>query len=209
MKHFIHMQHFELLTSLVIVFVHWVSTGVLYEPRHFSLFWDYIPESDYFFCQSAPPARSPCNPTNIKVAQLSNDAVVAAPCAARLNLMGSNQKQRFGSEFAKWHDIHTPKEYVDAQRPNNSDSKLLCHELFQYVRHHVHDVHWTGEFATVIWRLHSFTVSFCGDVRGESGLIELTSVNRATPQWASGQFTNIFVPAWFGKWRDIKFWCMC
>ena len=28
---------------------------------------------------------------------------------------------------------------------------------------------WTGEFATVIWRLHCFTVSFGGDVRGESG----------------------------------------
>ena len=28
---------------------------------------------------------------------------------------------------------------------------------------------WTGEFATVIWRLHCFTVSFRGDVRGESG----------------------------------------
>ena len=28
---------------------------------------------------------------------------------------------------------------------------------------------WTGEFAIVIWRLHCFTVSFRGDVRGESG----------------------------------------
>ena len=26
------------------------------------------------------------------------------------------------------------------------------------------DGHWTGEFATVIWRLHCFTVSFRGDV---------------------------------------------
>ena len=32
-KHFIHMQYFLLLTNLVIVFVHWVSTGVLYELR--------------------------------------------------------------------------------------------------------------------------------------------------------------------------------
>ena len=28
---------------------------------------------------------------------------------------------------------------------------------------------WTGEFATIIWCLHCFTVSFGGDVRGESG----------------------------------------
>ena len=31
-KHFIHMQYFLLLTNLVIVYVYWVSTGVLYEP---------------------------------------------------------------------------------------------------------------------------------------------------------------------------------
>ena len=49
-KHFIHMQYFLLPTNLVIVFVHWVSTGVLYEPRQCSLFWDYIPESKLCFC---------------------------------------------------------------------------------------------------------------------------------------------------------------
>ena len=56
-KHFIHMQYFLLLTNLVIVFVHWVSTGVLYEPRQYSLFWDYIPESKLCFasiCAARP-----------------------------------------------------------------------------------------------------------------------------------------------------------
>ena len=43
-------QYFLLLTNLVIVFVHWVSTGVLCEPRQCSLFWDYIPESKLCFC---------------------------------------------------------------------------------------------------------------------------------------------------------------
>ena len=45
----------------------------------------------------------------------------------------------------------------------------LCHEWFHHFWHHVHDGHWTGEFATVIWGLHCFTVSFRGDIRGESG----------------------------------------
>ena len=45
----------------------------------------------------------------------------------------------------------------------------LCHEWFHHFWHHVHDGHWTREFATVIWRLHCFTVSFHGDVHGESG----------------------------------------
>ena len=48
-------------------------------------------------------------------------------------------------------------------------TRELCHEWFHHFRHHVHDGHWTGEFATVIWCLHCFTVSFRGDVRGESG----------------------------------------
>ena len=49
-KHFIHMQYFLLPPNLVIVFVHWVSTGVLYKPRQSSLFWEYIPESKLCFC---------------------------------------------------------------------------------------------------------------------------------------------------------------
>ena len=48
-------------------------------------------------------------------------------------------------------------------------TRELCHEWFHHFRHHVYDGHWTGEFATVIWRLHCFTVSFRGDVRGEYG----------------------------------------
>ena len=44
-------------------------------------------------------------------------------------------------------------------------TREVCHEWFHNFRHHVHDGHWTGEFATVIWRLHCFTVSFRGDVR--------------------------------------------
>ena len=35
-RHFIHMQYFLMLTNLVIVFVHWVSTDVLYETRQCS-----------------------------------------------------------------------------------------------------------------------------------------------------------------------------
>ena len=39
--------------------------------------------------------------------------------------MGSNQKQRCGSEFVKWHDIYTPEECADEWRQNNADLKLL------------------------------------------------------------------------------------
>ena len=118
-KRFIHMQYFLLLTNLVIVFVHWISTCVLYELRHFSLFWDYIPESLTFLRQSVSPFRSVFNPTNTEVAQLSNND------AQWLLLMGSNQKQRCGSEFAKWHDIYAREKCADEWRQNNTDLKLL------------------------------------------------------------------------------------
>ena len=35
------------------------------------------------------------------------------------------QKQRCGSEFAKWHDIYTPVECADEWRQNNADLRLL------------------------------------------------------------------------------------
>ena len=114
----------------------------------------------FVFYQSAPPVQSPCNLMNREVAQLSNDAVGAL----RLIPMGNNQNQCCGSELAKWHDICTSEECVDELRQNNADFKLLCHEWFHRVRHHVHVGLFTGEFATVIWRIDSFTVSFRGDI---------------------------------------------
>ena len=63
-KHFIHMQYFLLLTNLVIVFVHWISTDVLYEPWKCSLFWDYIPEYKLCFCLNlcSPPGTYSIRP---------------------------------------------------------------------------------------------------------------------------------------------------
>ena len=39
--------------------------------------------------------------------------------------MWNNQKQRCSSDFAKLHDIYTPKEWADELRQNNADLKLL------------------------------------------------------------------------------------
>ena len=94
---------------------------------------------------------------------------------------------------------------IHQRSARTNDFKSLCHEWFYHVRHHVHDSHCTGEFATVIWLLDSFTIFFRGN---ESGLRELTSVNRRTPQWARGRFTKTIIPARFEKWPDIKFWCV-
>ena len=89
-------------------------------------------------------------------------------------------------------------------------TRELCHEWFHHFRHHVHDGHWTGEFATVIWRLDCFTVSFRSDVRGESGpqITRLSQLeNSAIGTWPI--YKSSITPDWFEKWRDIKFWYRC
>ena len=56
-KHFIHMQYFLLPTNLVIVFVHWVSTGVLYEPDNVHCFGTIFPNLNFVFapiCAARP-----------------------------------------------------------------------------------------------------------------------------------------------------------
>ena len=88
-KHFIHMQYFLLLTNLVIVLVHWVSTGVMYEPRQCSLCWDYIAEYKFCFClnQCRSPGTYSIRPIQQKLLNCQTTT--------------RNQKQRRGSEFAK------------------------------------------------------------------------------------------------------------
>ena len=101
-KYFIHMQYFLLPTNLVIVFVHWVSTGVLYEPRQYSLVWDYIPESKLCFCLNLcrPPGTYSIRPIQkLPNCQQRDDARWVLFQA--FIPMRSNQKQRCGSEFVK------------------------------------------------------------------------------------------------------------
>ena len=187
-KHFIHMQYFLLLTNLVIVFVHWVSTGVLYEPRQCSLFWDYIPECKLCFCVNL---SRPSGPYSIR------------PIQKLLNCQTTTRNgERPKTALWLWVREMTWYLYTRGVRGRMKAKQRwfkvtweLCHEWF----YHVHDGNWTGEFATVIWRLHCLTVSFRGDVRGESGPRELASVNWRTPQWARGQFTRSLVKkmAWY------------
>ena len=122
-KHSIHMQYILLLTNLVIVFVHWVSTGVLYEPRQCSLFWDFIPESKLCFCVNL---CRPSGPYSIwPVQKLLNCQTTTRGGCCSIHPDGEQPKQRCGSEFAKWHDIYTPEECADEWRQNNADLKLL------------------------------------------------------------------------------------
>ena len=164
-KHFIHMQYFLLPTNLVIVFVHWVSTGVLYEPRQCSLFLDYIPESKLCFA-SICAAR----PVHIQSDQnRSCSTVNNVTTRDRCSTQPKTALWLWVREITWYLYTRGVRGRMKAKQRWFKVTRELCHEWFHHFRHHVHDGHWTGEFATVIWRLHCFTVSFRGDVRGESG----------------------------------------
>ena len=93
-KHFIHMQYFLLPTNLVIVLVHWVSTGVLYEPRKCSLFLDYIPESKLCFCLNL--CRPPCTYSIWPIQKLLN-------CQQRDDAQGTTRGARgANSRHSSW-----------------------------------------------------------------------------------------------------------
>ena len=124
-------------------------------PDNVPCFGTIFPNMD-FFHQSAPLVRSPCSPMKIEIAQLSNGALGAA----QLIPMGDNQKQRCGSEIARWHYIYTPEECVDEWRQNNADFKLLCYERFHHIRHHVHDGLCTGRHLTSR-QFHSLVLWWC------------------------------------------------
>ena len=91
-KHLIHMQYFLVPTNLVIVFVHWVSTGVLYEPRQCSLFRDYIPESKLCFCLNLcrPPGTYSIRPIQKLLNCQQRDDALWVLLQASIS-MGSNQ----------------------------------------------------------------------------------------------------------------------
>ena len=175
-KHFIHMQYFLLPTNLVIIFVHWVSTRVLYKPWQCSLFWDYIPESKLCFCLNLcrPPGTYSIRPIQklLNCQQLWRDDARCPGCYSRHSSRWGATKNSAVALSSRNNMISI---HQRSARTNEAEQRWfkvtqeLCHEWFHHFRHHVHDGHWTGEFATIIWRLHCFTVSFRGDVRGESG----------------------------------------
>ena len=170
---FTHMQYFLLPTNLVIVvFVHWASTGVLYEPQQsdvncfgtifpnlnfvFASIWAASPvhiESDqYRSCSTVKQGPAVSATPSTPIGEQPNTALWLWVCEITCYL------------YTRW--VHGR---MKTKQRRFKVTRELSHEWFHHFRHHVHDRHWTGEFATVIWRLHCFTVSFRGDVRGESG----------------------------------------
>ena len=149
-KHFIHMQYFLLLTNLVIVFIHWVSTGVLYEPRQCSLFWDYIPELNFVFA-SICAAR----PVHIQSDQYRSCSTVnnVTTCGGYCSRQPKTALWLWVREVTWYLYTSGVPGRMKAKQRWFKVTRELCHEWFHHFRHH-----WTGDFATVIWRLHCFSL---------------------------------------------------
>ena len=181
----------------------------MYEPRKCSLFWDYIPETKLCFCLNLcrPPGPYSIRP----IQKLLNCQTTTRGCCS-IHPDGEQPKTVLWlcvREMTWYLNARGVRGRMKAKQRWFKVTREPCHEWFHHVRHHVYDGHWTGEFATVTWRLHCFTVSFSGNVRRESGPRELASVNWRTPKRARGQFVRTILPDWFEKWRDVKFWYMC
>ena len=115
-----------------------------------------------------PPARCLLNSTNTEVAQLSTKSTKwrRAIGAPGIHPDGEQPKTALWlwvPEITWYLYTRGVRGRMKAKQRWFKVTRELCHEWFHHFRHHVHDGHWTGKFATVIWRLHCFTVSFRGD----------------------------------------------
>ena len=171
-KHFIHMQYFLLPTNLVIVFIHWVSTVVCCTNLDNVHCFGTIFQNLNFVFASICAAR----PVHIQSDQYRSCSTVNKVNNVTTRDACSRHSSRWGAtKTAVWLWVREITWYLYTRRVRRrmrakqrwfKVTRELCNEWFHHFRHHVHDGHWTGEFATIIWRLHCFTVSFRGDVRG-------------------------------------------
>ena len=151
-------------------------------------------------------------PTNTEVAQLPNNDARWVLLQAFIP-MGSNQKQRSGSVVAKWHDIYTPEECADELRQNNADLKLLENCV-------MNGLIIFGIMFMTATGLENSPHSFDVYTVSQSRSVVTSAENPApdnSPQ-SIGELCNwhvanlqelYYIPDWFEKWRDIKFWYMC
>ena len=132
-------------------------------PDNVHCFGTIFPNLNYVLPQSVPPARYIFNPTNTEVAQLSTTwwrSVGAAPgIHPGIHPDGEQPKTALWlwvCEITWYLYTRGVRGRMQAKQRWFKVTRELCHEWFHHFRHHVHDGHLTGEFATDIWRLYCF-----------------------------------------------------
>ena len=100
-----------------------------------------------------PPARCIVNPTNTEVAQLSTKSTTwrRAIGAPGIHPDGEQPKTALWlwvREITWYLYTRGVRGRMKAKQRRFKVTRELCHEWYHHFRHHVHDGHWTGEFAT-------------------------------------------------------------
>ena len=174
-KHFINMQYFLLPTNIVIVFVHWVSTVVCCtNPDNVHCFGTIFPNLNFVFasiCAARPVHIQSDQYKSCSTVNKINNVTTRDRCSRHSSRWGATKNSAVAlSSRNNMISIH-PEEYADEWRQNNADLKLLENCVMNcFIIFGIMFMTATGlENSPVIWRLHCFTVSFRGDVRGESG----------------------------------------
>ena len=164
-KHFIHVQYFLLPTNLLSSLYIELALVCCMNPDNVHCFGTIFPNLNFVFA-SICAAR----PVHIQSDQYRSCSTVNnVTTRDRCSTQPKTALWLWAREITWYLSTRGVRGQMKAKQRGFKVTRELCHEWFHHFRHHVHDSHWTGEFATVIWRLHCFTVSFRGDVRGESG----------------------------------------
>ena len=159
-----------------------------------------------------PSARYIINPTNTEVAKVSTTWRCAVGVAPGIHPDGEQLKTALSlwvREITWYLYTRGVRGRMKANQRWFKVTRELCHEWFHHFRHHVHDGHWTGEFAShLASTLFHSLVPWWRSRRIRPRITRLSQLeNSAMGTWPI--YKNSLIPDWFEKWRDIKFWYMC
>ena len=199
------MQYFLLLTNLVIAFVHWVSTGVLYKPRQCSLFWDYIPESKRCFGVILCRPSGPYSIRPIQKLLNCQTAMSGMCCSSHPDGEQPRSALWLWNREMTWY-LYT-REVRGRMRQNNADLKLLDNCV-------MNDFIMFGIMFMMATGLENSPQSFDAYTISQSRSVVTSAENPApenSPQsigesgkLARGQFTRTIIPDWFEKMAWYK-----
>ena len=185
-------------------FLHWVRSGVLYQPRQCSFFGTIFPNLKFVFasiCTARPvPMQSDqyrsCSTVKRRGGcrsvhpdgQQPKTALWLWVCEMTWYLYIEGVPGRMKTK-QRWFKVTLPWMVSPCSAP------CSWRPLHWRIRHS----HLTSRqcHSLVLWLLPQ-------RIRPQR-----ISVYWRTPLWARGQFTKTFMPAWFEKWRYIKLWYMC
>ena len=217
-KHFIHLQSFLLPTNLVIVFVHWVSTVMCCtNPDNVHCFGTIFPNLNFVFasiCATRPvdiQSDQYRSCSTVKVNNVTTRDRCSPGVLQAFIPMGSNQKQRYGSEFAN--SMIGAWGVRGRMKQNNADLKLLENCVMNgFIIFGIicswRPLDWRIRHSHLVSTLFHSLVPWWRPRRIRPQITRLSQLENS----AMGTlpiYKNSVIPDWFEKWRDIKFWYRC